>query len=211
MNVQSSRPPRARWSSSTWTSRRSTTPTTRRSMRRTARWWSSAATPRASGRGRGSATRSASPMGRARSRRSTSSTAASATRRSTFSSTAAPGGATRPPTTRCRPSRWSAPARTASSSTSSMSIEAGGDLFPMYEQVRRAHRLGVRATPRASAATATASIVSAHSSGSHLAGCVLTRGWQRGEPAAGRRQGRGAAVAACTISSRSRCRSARPM
>ena len=68
MNVHpapTARAPKARWSSSTWTSRRSTTPTTRRSMRRTARWSSSAARPRASGRGRSSARRSASPTGRA--------------------------------------------------------------------------------------------------------------------------------------------------
>ena len=37
---------------------------------------------------------------------------------------------------------------------------------------------GSAATPRASAATATGIYVSAHSSGSHLAGVVLTRGWQ---------------------------------
>ena len=35
--------------------------------------------------------------------------------------------------------------------------QAGGDLFPMYEQVRRALGLGLPRTPRASAATATAS------------------------------------------------------
>ncbi len=55
--------------------------------------------------------------------------------------------------------------------------QAGGDLMPMYEQVRRglawvwrhAERLGFDRERV---------FISAHSSGSHLAGVVLARGWQ---------------------------------
>jgi len=55
--------------------------------------------------------------------------------------------------------------------------QAGGDLFPMYEQVRRA--IGwVWRNARSFGADPDRLYVSAHSSGSHLAGVVLTRGWQ---------------------------------
>ena len=55
--------------------------------------------------------------------------------------------------------------------------QANGDLFPMYEQVRRA--LGWVCRNAASFGGDPGRIyVSAHSSGSHLAGVVLTRGWQ---------------------------------
>jgi len=55
--------------------------------------------------------------------------------------------------------------------------QAGGDLFPMYEQVRRAiawawhnaHQFG---------GDRERFYISAHSSGSHLAACVLTHGWR---------------------------------
>ena len=51
--------------------------------------------------------------------------------------------------------------------------------------------------------------VSAHSSGSHLAGCVLTRGWrEEGLPPTSSRAR--CCCPACTISSRCGCRSARP-
>jgi arylformamidase len=55
--------------------------------------------------------------------------------------------------------------------------QAGGDLFPMYEQVKRAlawvcNNAGQLGGDRERV------YVSAHSSGSHLAACVLTRGWR---------------------------------
>jgi len=55
--------------------------------------------------------------------------------------------------------------------------QANGDLFPMYSQVRRA--LGWVWRNAASFGGDPGRIyISAHSSGSHLAGVVLTRGWQ---------------------------------
>lgn len=55
--------------------------------------------------------------------------------------------------------------------------QAGGDLFPMYEQVRRA--LGWVWNNAASfGGDRDRLYVSAHSSGSHLSGVVLTRGWR---------------------------------
>jgi arylformamidase len=61
--------------------------------------------------------------------------------------------------------------------------QAGGDLFPMYEQVRRA--LGFVFNKAADFGFDRERLyVSAHSSGSHLAGVVLTRGWrEEGLPA----------------------------
>jgi arylformamidase len=55
--------------------------------------------------------------------------------------------------------------------------EAGGDLFPMYEQVRRALAFVWRNAERLGADPNRIHI-SAHSSGSHLSGVVLTRGWR---------------------------------
>jgi arylformamidase len=61
--------------------------------------------------------------------------------------------------------------------------QTGGDLFPMYEQVRRAlawvyNNAGKLGGDRERV------YVSAHSSGSHLAACVFTRGWrEEGLPA----------------------------
>ena len=77
----------------------------------------------------------------------------------------------------CRPSRWFAPARIASSSTSSTSIRPNGDLFPMYEQVRRALAWVYR-NAESFGGDRDRIYVSAHSSGSHLSGVVLTRGWR---------------------------------
>ncbi len=163
-------------------------------MRRTARWWWSAATPRASGRGRGSATPKRVAYGP---------TEIEALDIFDCGIRNAPinvfvhGGAWR----RNKAADYALHAEPLVRAGAHCVIldfinvdEAGGDLFPMYEQVRRAHRLGVRATPRASAATATASIVSAHSSGSHLAGVRADARLARGKPAARHRQGRGAAV-----------------
>jgi arylformamidase len=61
--------------------------------------------------------------------------------------------------------------------------QAGGDLFPMYEQVRRA--LGFVFNKAADFGFDRERLyVSAHSSGSHLAGVVLTCGWiEEGLPA----------------------------
>jgi arylformamidase len=55
--------------------------------------------------------------------------------------------------------------------------QAGGDLFPMYEQVRRA--LGwVYKNADSFGGDRNRIYISAHSSGSHLSGVVLTRGWK---------------------------------
>jgi arylformamidase len=54
---------------------------------------------------------------------------------------------------------------------------AGGDLFPMYEQVRRA-LAWVHRNAADFGGDRDRLYVSAHSSGSHLSGVVLTRGWQ---------------------------------
>jgi len=55
--------------------------------------------------------------------------------------------------------------------------QANGDLFPMYEQVRRA--LGwVHRNATSFGGSRDRLYISAHSSGSHLSGVVLTRGWQ---------------------------------
>lgn len=55
--------------------------------------------------------------------------------------------------------------------------QAGGDLFPMYQQVRRA-LAWVWRNAASFGGDPDRVYVSAHSSGSHLAGVVLTRGWQ---------------------------------
>jgi arylformamidase len=55
--------------------------------------------------------------------------------------------------------------------------QAGGDLFPMYEQVRRALAWTWR-NAESFGGDRARFYISAHSSGSHLAACVLTRGWR---------------------------------
>jgi len=55
--------------------------------------------------------------------------------------------------------------------------QAGGDLFPMYEQVRRA-LAWVWRNAESFGGDRDRIYVSAHSSGSHLAGVVLARGWK---------------------------------
>ena len=55
--------------------------------------------------------------------------------------------------------------------------EAGGDLFPMYDQLRRGIAWVAR-NAESFGGDRNRIYVSAHSSGSHLAGCVLTRGWR---------------------------------
>jgi arylformamidase len=55
--------------------------------------------------------------------------------------------------------------------------QAGGDLFPMYEQVRRAIAWAWRSAASFGGDRERLTI-SAHSSGSHLTACVLTRGWR---------------------------------
>ena len=55
--------------------------------------------------------------------------------------------------------------------------QAGGDLFPMYEQVRRA-LAWVTNNAESFGGDRNRLYISAHSSGSHLAGVVLTRGWR---------------------------------
>ncbi len=55
--------------------------------------------------------------------------------------------------------------------------ETGGDLMPMYEQVSRAVAWAWR-NAESFGGDRERFYVSAHSSGSHLAGCVLTQGWR---------------------------------
>jgi arylformamidase len=55
--------------------------------------------------------------------------------------------------------------------------QAGGDLFPMYEQVRRALAWTWR-NAESFGGDRQRFYISAHSSGSHLAACVLTEGWR---------------------------------
>ena len=55
--------------------------------------------------------------------------------------------------------------------------QSGGDLFPMYEQVRRAIAWAWR-NAEAFGGDRERFYISAHSSGSHLSACVLTRGWR---------------------------------
>jgi arylformamidase len=55
--------------------------------------------------------------------------------------------------------------------------QAGGDLFPMYEQVRRALAWTWR-NAESFGGDRERLYISAHSSGSHLAACVLTDGWR---------------------------------
>ncbi len=55
--------------------------------------------------------------------------------------------------------------------------QAGGDLIPMYEQVRRAIAWCWRNTKNFGG-DPKKFYISAHSSGSHLTGCVLTQGWR---------------------------------
>jgi arylformamidase len=55
--------------------------------------------------------------------------------------------------------------------------QAGGDLFPMYEQVRRAIAWAWR-NAESFGGDRDRFYISAHSSGSHLSACVLTRGWR---------------------------------
>jgi arylformamidase len=55
--------------------------------------------------------------------------------------------------------------------------QAGGDLFPMYEQVRRALAWTWR-NAESFGGDRDRLYISAHSSGSHLAACVLTDGWR---------------------------------
>jgi arylformamidase len=55
--------------------------------------------------------------------------------------------------------------------------QTGGDLFPMYEQVRRAIAWAWR-NAESFGGDRDRFYISAHSSGSHLSGCVLTRGWR---------------------------------
>jgi arylformamidase len=55
--------------------------------------------------------------------------------------------------------------------------QSGGDLLPMYQQVRRALAWTWR-NAETFGGDRNRLYISAHSSGSHLSGCVLTRGWR---------------------------------
>ena len=56
--------------------------------------------------------------------------------------------------------------------------QAGGDLMPMYEQVTRAIAWVWRNAEKYFGGDRARFYISAHSSGSHLAGCMLTGGWR---------------------------------
>ena len=55
--------------------------------------------------------------------------------------------------------------------------DAGGDLFPVYDQMRRAVAWVAR-NAESFGGDRNRIYLSAHSSGSHLSGCFLTRGWR---------------------------------
>jgi arylformamidase len=55
--------------------------------------------------------------------------------------------------------------------------QSGGDLIPMYEQVRRAIAWSFR-NVKSFGGDPDRFYISAHSSGSHLSACVLTEGWR---------------------------------
>ena len=57
--------------------------------------------------------------------------------------------------------------------------EAGGSLFPMVEQVRRAVGWVYRNAEKFGGDPRPAAISTSHSSGSHLAGCVVTHDWAK--------------------------------
>ena len=105
----------------------------------------------------------------------------------------------------------STPARTSSCSTSSTSIEAGGDLMPMADQVRRAVAW-VYKNAESFGGDPNRIYVSGHSSGGHLAGVLLTTDWEKdfGVPT-DIIKGGAVVLAACTTSSRCGCRSARSL
>ena len=56
--------------------------------------------------------------------------------------------------------------------------QANGDLMPMYEQVRRALGCETWRNAESFGGDRERFYISAHSSGSHLAACVLTEGWR---------------------------------
>ena len=85
--------------------------------------------------------------------------------------------------------------------------EAGGDLFPMVEQVRRAVGWLYRNAGRFGGDRNRLHLIS-HSSGSHLAGCVVTHDWAKAAFRSTSSKAR-RCRAACTTSSRCGCRSAR--
>ncbi len=175
---RSRRGPRARSSGSTWTSRSSTTPTTRSSMRPTASRSASAASSTASGRARRSARRSAWPMVRPRSSSSTST---------------APSGRTQPVNIFVHGGAWRAnraadyallaePFVSAGAHYVILDFinvdEAGGSLFPMVEQVRRAVGWVYR-NAKSFGGDPDRLYLTSHSSGSHLGGCVVTHDWRK--------------------------------
>ena len=134
---------RARWCGSTWTSRSSTTPTTRR-WAPNAAYLSSAARPERADARSGSARRSASAYG------STPIEGLDlfATKRPNapmnISSTAAPGAAGSPRTTAYPAELFvNAGAHFVALDFNNV-IETKGDLMPMAEQVRARHRLGLQ-------------------------------------------------------------------
>ena len=78
---------------------------------------------------------------------------------------------------RSKPSRLSAPARMRCLIDFINVDQAGGDLLPMYEQVCRAIAWTWRNAEKFGG-DRERFYISAHSSGSHLAGCALTVGWR---------------------------------
>ena len=148
-------------------------------IRRKPRRRSSSATPPTASRcARGSVRRSASPTGRRRSRGSISIPRANRMRRCMCSSTAAPGAAGSPRTRPIRPRPSCTPARITSRSTSTTwsRPRATSRRWPTR---CAAPSPGSTATPRASAATRTASIFPGIRPAAHLAGVVLVTDWQK--------------------------------
>ena len=167
-----------RWSGSTWTRRRSTTPTTSWSMRAEPRSGAQAQhvqqrpRPRAARRAEAHRLRPDAD-GAARSVRDRP----SRTRRSTCSSTAAPGGRARSRTT---PSwrKWScAPAPTGSGSTSTAS-RAPRAISCRWPIRCGAASPGSTRTAKSFGGDPNRIYVSGQSSGAHLAGCVVTTDWK---------------------------------
>ena len=185
---------RVRWSGSTWTRRRSTTPTTRWSMRRTAIRCTSATCSTATACARGSVRRSGCAYGADADRAARFvRRRPSRMRRSTCSSTAAPGGSA---------------AVKDYAFMAEMFVRAGahwigldfdgvegtkGDLLPMADQVRRGVAW-VYKNAKSFGGDPNRIYVSGQSSGAHLAGNVVTTDWTGLRRAKRHREGRAAVL-----------------
>ena len=186
---QPPRAPRGRSCGSTWISRSSTTPTTRSSMRPTASRSANAASSTASGRARRSARRSALAYG------------PTEIEQLDLYRTKRPnapvnifvhGGAWRAN----RAADYALLAEPFVSAGAHFVIldfinvdEAGGSLFPMVEQVRRAVAWVYR-NAKSFGGDPDRLYLTSHSSGSHLGGCVVTHDWRKDDLRGRHPQGR---------------------